>query len=214
MRREPELPATAGRARAPGMEEMNMQATASATPGLLGRLRWNELILPWLIRLAFLGVGVLVGLYMLAPRQVRASDTYIPPAYSALQNAVVSVDNGTGTAGALLVKLADTAATRNVGFNDVGAKAVDNELVLYQLTRESTARTTYAMGGARTPLQAAIANGEGEVVAVHDVPMGTERLAVPESHRWMLVAQRGTLDALGIVVGSTLLPDSIVKVNY
>lgn len=190
-----------------------MQATASATPGLLGRLRWNELILPWLIRLAFLGIGVLVGLYMLAPRQVRASDTYIPPAYSALQNAVVSVDTGDG-AGTLLVKLADTAATRNVGFNDVGAKALDNELLLYQLTRESTARTTYAMGGARAPLQAAIVNGEGDVVAVHDVPVGTERLAIPENHRWMLVAQKGTLEALGVTVGSTLLPDSIVKVNY
>ncbi len=191
-----------------------MQATASATPGLLDRLRWNDLILPWLIRLAFLGIGVLVGLYMLAPRQVRASDTYIPPAYSALQNAVVSVDTGSGTAGALLVKLADTAATRNVGFNDMGATALDNELVLYQLTRESTARTTYAMGGARAPLQAATVNGEGEVVAIHDVPVGTERLAVTESHRWMLVAQKGTLDALGIGVGATLLPDSIVKVNY
>lgn len=191
-----------------------MQATATATPGLLGRLRWNDLILPWLIRLAFLGVGILVGLYMLAPRQVRASDTYIPPAYSALQNAVVSVETASGAVGPVLVKLADTAATRNVGFNDVGAKALDNQLVLYQLTRETTARTTYAMGGVRAPVQAAVISDAGEVVAIHDVTVGTERLAVAENHRWLLVAQKGTLDALGIEVGATLLPDSLVKVNY
>lgn len=191
-----------------------MQATATmGTRSLADRLRWNDLVMPWLVRLAFLGVGVLVGLHVLAPRQVRASDTYLPPAYAAIPNAVFAIDTGDGLV-TLPAKIADTVALRNVGFKDVGAKAIENELLLFQLTRATTARVTYTMEGLRAPVQAAAIAESGEVVAIHDVAVGTDRLAVPESHRWLLLARSGTFDALGIGVGSTLDPESVRKVNY
>lgn len=191
-----------------------MQATATAgTPSLADRIRWNDLIVPWLVRLAFLGVGVLVGLYMLAPRQVRASDTYLPPAYVAIPNAIFAIDNGTGL-GTLPAKLADTVALRNVAFKDVGVKAIENQLLLFQLTRETTSRITYPLEGLRVPVQVAVIADSGEVVAVHDVAVGADRLAVPENHRWLLVSRSGTFDALGIGVGSVLDPQSVRKVNY
>jgi len=192
-----------------------MQATATVERvSLAQRLRWNDLIVPWIIRLAFLGVGVLVGLYMLAPRQVKASDTYLPPAYVALPNGVAQFTSVDGAASILPMKLADTVTARNVGFAGVGSSALDNELLLYVLTRETTARLTYAMGDVRAPVQVAVMNATGEVVAVHDVPLGTDRLAVPELHRWLLVARTGTFDALGLGVGSVLDPESVRKVNY
>lgn len=192
-----------------------MQATATAnTRTMMDRLHWNDLILPWLVRLAFLGVGVLIGMFMLAPRQARASDTYLPPAYAALPNAVFTVNNGDGLSATLPAKLADTVALRNVGFNDVGTKAIENELLLFQLTRETTARVTYAMEGIRVPVQAAVVSGTGEIVAVHDVAVGSGRLAVPENHRWLLLARQGTFEALGVGVGSTLDPESVRKINY
>lgn len=192
-----------------------MQATANVTRvSLAERLRWNDLIAPWLIRLAFLGVGVLVGLYLLAPRQVKASDSYLPPAYVALPNGVVSVADGDGMMSTLPVKIADTVAARGVGFTGLGVAALDNELLLYTLTRETTARVTYAMNEVRAPLQVAAMNAEGELVAVHDVGVGTSRLAVPEPHRWLLLARSGTFAALGVGEGSVLDPDSVRKVNY
>lgn len=192
-----------------------MQATATVTrPSLAQRLRWNELVLPWLIRLAFLGVGVLVGLYMLAPRQVQASDNYLPPAYVALPNGVVTITNADGLNSTLPVKIADTVAARGVGFTGLGVDALDNELLLYTLTRESTARVTYAMNDIRAPLQVAAMNAEGELVAVHDVGVGTSRVAVPEPHRWLLLARSGTFAALGIEEGAVLDPESVRKVNY
>ncbi len=192
-----------------------MQATATAPRvSLAQRLRWNDLIAPWLIRLAFLGVGILIGLYMLAPRQVRASDTYLPSAYVALPNGVVQIANTEGVVASLPVKVADTVAARNLGFANVGSSAIDNQMLLYALTRETTARVTYSMNDVRAPLQVAVMGATGEVVAVHDVPFGTERLAVPELHRWLLAARAGTFDALGVGVGSTLDPDSVQKVNY
>lgn len=192
-----------------------MQATATVDRiSLAQRIRWNDLIAPWLIRLAFLGVGVLVGLYMLAPRQVKASDNYLPPAYVALPNGVLTLVDGDGLSSTLPVKIADTVAARGVGFTGVGVDALDNELLLYVLTRETTARTTYAMTDIRAPLQAAAINAQGEFVAVHDVGVGTSRVAVPEPHRWLLLARSGTFAALGIEEGVVLDTESVQKVNY
>ncbi len=193
---------------------MQATATAASPQNLLDRLRWNDLVLPWLLRLAFLGVGVLIGMYMLAPRQTRASETYVPPAYAALPNAVFAIGDGEGSSVMLPGKIADTVASRNVGFKDVGPKAMENELLLFQLTRATTARVTYLTEGARVPLQAAVFSDAGEVVAVHDVALGTDRLAVPEAHRWILLARHGTFEALGIGLGSTIDPESVRKVNY
>jgi len=192
-----------------------MQATATVDRiSLAQRIRWNDLIAPWLIRLAFLGVGVLVGLYMLAPRQVKASDNYLPPAYVALPNGVLTLVDGDGLSSTLPVKIADTVAARGVGFTGVGVDALDNELLLYVLTRETTARTTYAMTDIRAPLQAAAINAQGEFVAVHDVGVGTSRVAVPEPHRWLLLARSGAFAALGIEEGVVLDTESVQKVNY
>src|SRR5690606_33604623 len=164
-----------------------MQATATmSSPSLAQRLRWNDLILPWIMRLAFLGVGILIGLYILAPRQVQASDAHLPAAYMALPNGVVQFANPDGLASSLPLKLADTVAARNVGFAGVGTAALDNQLLLYALTRETTGRVTYTMNDIRAPLQVVAVNGEGEVVAIHDVGVGSTRLAVPEPHRWLL----------------------------
>lgn len=192
-----------------------MQATATLNrPTLAQRLRWNELIAPWLIRLAFLGVGILIGLYMLAPRQVRATDSYLPPAYVALPNGVLTIANAEGMAATLPIKLADTVAARGIGFAGVGSAAIDNELLAYALTRETTGRVTYAMNDIRAPLQVAVMNETGEVVAIHDIAIGTSRVAVPEPHRWLLTARTGVFENLGIGLGSTLDPESVQKVNY
>ena len=192
-----------------------MQATATMTsPSLAQRLRWNDLILPWLVRLAFLGLGVLIGLYILAPRQARAGENYLPAAYVALPNGVAGFAIAEGVTTSLPLKLADSVAARNIGFTGVGGLALDNQLLLYALTRETTGRVTYAMNDIRSPLNVAVINAEGEVVAVHDVGVGDSRLAVPEPHRWLLTARAGTIENLGIGLGSTFDPESVRKVNY
>ncbi len=192
-----------------------MQATANVGKvSLAERLRWNDLIAPWLVRLVFLALGLVIGLYFLAPRQQRASDTYLPAAFAALPNGVVSFVTAEGAAVALPVVVADTTAARNVGFAGVGNAALDNQLLLYVLTRETTARTTYSTTGATAGLQYAAINQAGEVVSINDAPVGTLRVTVAEPHRWLLAARTGTFAALGIEVGSTIDPESVAKVNY
>jgi len=192
-----------------------MQATANVGKvSLAERLRWNDLIAPWLVRLVFLGLGLLIGLYFLAPRQQRASDNYLPPAYVALPTGVVTFVSAEGAAASLPVVIADTTAARNLGFAGVGNAAMDNQLLMYVLTRETTARTTYSTTGANAGLQYAAINQAGEVVSINDAPVGTLRVTVAEPHRWLLAARTGTFAALGIAIGSTIDPESVVKVNY
>lgn len=192
-----------------------MNATANAPKlSLAERLHWNDILAPWLVRLLFLGIGLLIGLYMLAPRQTKASANYLPPAYTALPNGVLAIANGEGLLSTLPVTIADTSTARNLGFAGLGADALDNQLLLYVLTRETTTRATYAMADVRGNVQLAAVNAAGEVVSVTDVPMGTARAAVAEPHRWLLAARTGTLDALGIGVGSVMDAQSVRKVNY
>lgn len=192
-----------------------MQATANVGKlSLADRLRWNDLIAPWLVRLVFLGLGLLIGLYFLAPRQQRAADNYLPSAFASLPNGTVSFVTTAGAATALPVAIADTTGARNLGFAGVGNAALDNQLLLYVLTRETTARTTYSTTDAKAGLQYAAINQAGEVVSINDAPLGTVRVTVAEPHRWLLAARNGTLAALGIEVGSTIDPEGIVKVNY
>ncbi|HET8986391.1 MAG TPA: hypothetical protein VFN03_11590 [Trueperaceae bacterium] len=191
-----------------------MQATANVgKTSWAERLRWNDVIAPWLVRLVFLALGLLVGLYFLAPRQQRALDTYLPPAYASLPNGVVSFVGADGAV-ALPVSIADTTGARNLGFAGVGNAALDNQLLLYVLTRETTARTTYSTTGAAAGLQYAAINQAGEVVSITDAPLGTLRVTVAEPHRWILAARTGMLGALGVEVGSAIDPEGVVKVNY
>lgn len=192
-----------------------MDVTAKAPKvSLADRLRWNDIIAPWLVRLVFLGVGLLVGMYILAPRQNKAAVTYLPPAYTALPTGVVELANAEGVSSTLPVRVADTTTARNLGLSGIGAEALDNQLLLYVLTRETTTRATYAMTDVRANVQLAAINAEGTLVSVVDVPIGTTRAAVAEPHRWLLAAKAGTLDALGIGVGSVMNPEAVRKVNY
>lgn len=192
-----------------------MDVTAEAPKvSLADRLRWNDIIAPWLVRLVFLGVGLLVGMYILAPRQNKAAVTYLPPAYTALPTGVVEFANADGVSSTLPVRVADTTTARSLGLTGIGAEALDNQLLLYVLTRETTTRATYAMTDVRANVQLAAIDAEGTLVSVVDVPIGTTRAAVAEPHRWLLAAKAGTLDALGIGVGSVMNPEAVRKVNY
>lgn len=192
-----------------------MQATANVGKASLAqRIRWNDVIAPWLVRVLFLGLGVLIGMYFLAPRQQRASDTYLPSAFAALPTGVITFVTEGGAAASLPVSIADTTAARNLGFAGVGSSALNNQLLLYSLARETTARATYSTTDAKAGLQFAAINQAGEVVAIVDAPLGTLRITVAEPHRWLLAARTGTLAALGIEVGSTIDPEGVVKVNY
>lgn len=192
-----------------------MDATRKAPKvSLAERLRWNDIIAPWLVRLLFLGVGLLIGLYMLAPGQNKATLNYMPPAYTALPNGVVEIANPDGIASTLPVVVADTSTARSLGFAGVGPEALDNQLMLYVLTRETTTRATYAMADVRANVQLAAIDAAGDIVSITDVPMGTVRATVSEPHRWLLAAKAGTLNALGIGVGSKLNVDAVRKVNY
>lgn len=188
------------------------QATRSITMG--ERLHWDDFIRPWLVRLAFVAVGLLIGTYIIAPQRARASDTYIPAAYSTIPLGVAQFSDADGAAQLLPVRLADSSTARAAGFNGVGPAAVGNTFMLYALSRETTRSTSYDMKQVRIPLDVAVFDASGAVVALHSVLPEGESLSVTQNHRWLLVARRGALEAYGIGEGTMLDVESVRKLNF
>ena len=189
-------------------------AQATRTMTMSERIHWNDFIRPWLVRLIFAGLGLLVGLYILGPQRTRTSESYVPASYSAIPFGVAQFTGSDGVNILLPVRLADSSTTRSSGFNDVGPAAVGNAFVLYAQSRETTRTTTYDMTDIRAPLEIAVIDASGLVVALQRVLPGNESTRVEENHRWLLASRQGALEAKGIGEGSQLDPESIVKLNF
>lgn len=187
---------------------------AASKPTLMERLHWNDFFKPWLVRLVFVGLGLLIGLYILAPQQARAGDSYLPSDFTDIPTGSVQFTNPEGASSLLPVRIADSNTQRGNGFNNVGTIALNNSFLLYAQTRETTRASSYNFEKIRAPLELAIINGEGLVVALQEAPLGTARLSVDENHRWILAAKAGSLEAYGIAVDSVLDPESIQKINF
>lgn len=86
---------------------------------------------------------------------------------------------------------------------------MENQFVLYSLTRATTSRTTYTTENFGAPVEFAAVDSTGSIVAVHRGTTGSTRVAIPESHQWVLVGKAGSLERLGIVVGASIDPASV-----
>ncbi len=187
------------------------QENSSVT--LSERLHWDDFIKPWLMRLLFIGIGVVIGFYILAPQQTRASERYLPDSFITIPVGNVQFANAEGSNAFLPVRIADTSTARNNNFKGVGPIALDNGFVLFAQTRETSRQTSYPLTNVRIPLEFAVIKEDGEVVALQEALLGIERISIAENHRWLLAAKTGMLAAYGITVGSILDPESVQKLK-
>lgn len=180
-------------------------------PSFAQRIRWDTRIKPGLFAVAIAAVAYLVGVYMVAPRIDAAQPDYLPESFLDLPLGHITLATGEGAA-LLPVRLAETTSQRSVGFRDVGEAAIDNQFLLYVPSRATTARTSYSVRDVRAPIEFLIFDTEGLAIATHVGPLGATSVSIPEPHRWVLAAEAGTFERLGLAVGTTtLVPDSIVK---
>lgn len=187
-------------------------AHATAKPTFSERLHWEDRIKPWLIRLLFAALGLLIGLYILAPMQTRAGDAYLPDTFTAIPTGIIEMTSVEGPNVLLPVRIADSSTTRASGFKGVGPVALDNTFLLYAQSRETT-RSTYSLQGVRAKLEFAVIDAEGNVIGIQEALPDSERLTVTDKHRWVLAAKAGTFERYGVGVGSRLDPETIQKIN-
>ncbi len=188
-------------------------AQISARPTFSQRIHWDDRTKPWLIRLAFTAIGIGIGFYILAPIQTQRSLTYLPETFINLPNGSLVLTNEDGSA-LLPVRIADNSNTRSTALKDVGPLALNNSFILYAQTRESTATISYSFTDVRVPLELAVINAAGEVLAIKPVIVGADRIPVTEKHRWVLAAKSGTFQHYGVTVGAIVNPESIQKINF
>jgi len=156
------------------------------------------------------GIGLLIGLYILAPMQAK-SEGYVPAAVSKMPTRLSQFTNQDGQQIVLPVKLAADTDTREQGLNGVGLEALDNTYLLYDQEDVSSWSEDYRVKKIKAPLSFAVMDGQGKVIAIKQVKTSDEEVEVETDHRWVLAMKDGLLDRFGIKVGSKLSPDSIQK---
>lgn len=168
--------------------------------------RWKR----WGIRafqgLVILGIGILIGLYVLAPRFQKASGSYIPPEVLKMPTATIQVTTS-DTRAILPVRIADSFEGRAQGLRHVG-KGILGSIILL-LDQEASYPETYEMEGIRAPISLAVISAEGNVMDIRTATPGEEAVDVDKKHRWALMAQKGLFEQLGIHNGSRLMTGSI-----
>ena len=184
-------------------------ATSASKPSFADRIRWDSVVKPWLVRLAIAAVFFLAGAYIFAPMLAARQANHLPTSYLALPLGAIEIANAEGAGALLPVRIAGTSQARSQGFRGVGEDALDGEFLLLNLARATTSRATYSIEGYTAATDFAAIDAEGNVVAVHGATPGGQRVAIPESHRWVLVGKAGMLERMGVTVGSTMDPESI-----
>ena len=164
----------------------------------------------WIV---LVGVGLLVGFYILAPRSAKAQDGYVPRAVVEMPAGVVFFTNPDATSTLLPVRLAETTDARRIGLREVGPTALDTLFLVYVHPRELT-RGTYNIEGIRAPLELAVIDAEGKVVAIQRVAPDARTVTVTERHRWVLAAKEGMFAHYGIAVDSILDTENIRKMEF
>ncbi len=186
-------------------------ATVTAPPSFAERIQWNERVKPALIVLVIAAVAYFVGANMVAPRTAAQQPNFVPEAFATLPAGAVLVMNADGSAALLPVRVAATSAARDLGMRGVGEQALENSFLLYPLARETTARVSYNVEGAKAPIEFAAIDASGAVVSITTSAPSATRVSIPERHQWVITAKAGTLERFGVGVGSTIDPESILR---
>ncbi len=173
--------------------------------------KWKKRAKTALISAIFIGFGLVVGTYMVAPNLAKGQEGYIPTSVSQMPVKVIQLTHLDGTTTFLPVRIAETVAARKAGLREVGSSAMGDLLLLYVHRREVN-RFNYQIEDIRAPLELAIINAAGESVAIEKTALGANFLLVSEPHTWALAAKSGLLSQLGIEIGSIMDID-IISMN-
>lgn len=184
-------------------------ANTAATVSFRDRIRWDSFVKPALAVVAIAAVAYAIGAFVMGPRNAEALPTHLPPAFAALPTGSVLLTNPDGSTALLPVRVADTTTARSLGFRGVGEQAMAGAFLLYPLARETTTRASYSVEGFRVPVDFAVIDASGTVVAIESSTVGATRLSVAERHQWLIAASSGTLERFGVGVGSTLDPERV-----
>jgi len=170
---------------------------------------WKRLITIALAVIVAIGVAYVIGAFWVGPGGVKAGEGVISTAVLNMPSGILPARDTNGNAVTLLVKIAETSEARKAGLSNVGAKALDTTVLLYAYPKVQTARVTYAMTGIRAPLELAVIDESGSVVAIKKAGITTSSISVTEKHQWILAAKEGLLAKMGITQGSVVTPGDI-----
>lgn len=155
-----------------------------------------------------LGIGFLIGLYIVAPMQGK-TNVYIPKTVGDMGSAIVQFTNPDGNKVNLPVKIANDDDEREQGLNKVGVAALENIYLLYDQEDVSSWSEDYNVKNTKAPLSMAVIDGEGKVVEIKGATTSDDEVEVEKEHRWVVAMKDGLLGEYGIKVGSELATNTL-----
>ncbi len=174
---------------------------------------WKRSIAIVLMVIVAIGVAFVIGAFFVGPGRVKSEGGVISTAVLEMPSGILPATDTNGNAVTLLVKIAETTEARKAGLTNVGAKALDTTVLLYAHSRLQTSRVRYDMTDIRAPLELAVIDESGSVVAVKKAGTNTTSISVTEKHQWVLAAKEGLLGKLGIAKGSLVTPGDIRRIG-
>lgn len=174
---------------------------------------WKRSIAIVLMVIVAIGVAFVIGAFFVGPSRVKAEGGVISTAVLEMPSGILPATDTNGNPVTLLVKIAETSEARKAGLTNVGAKALDTTVLLYAHSKLQTRRVTYNVTGIRAPLELAVIDESGSVVAVKKADTNTTSIFVTEKHQWVLVAKEGLLSKLGIAKGALVTPGGIRRIG-
>lgn len=158
------------------------------------------------------GIGVLIGLYILAPMQAK-SDAYVPTTVKKMSTKVAKLESPEGNTVFIPLKVADEDKEREQGLNGVRTEALENTYLLYDQGDVTTWGEDYETEKIKAPISFAVINGDGKVVEVKEAKESDDEVSVEKDHRWVLAMETGIMEKYGITKGSKLVKSSLPNIE-
>jgi len=158
------------------------------------------------------GVGLLVGLYIIAPMQAK-SEGYVPQPVKNMPKSMVRFSNPDGGEVLLPLNIADEHEEREQGLNGVGKMALENTFLLYDQNDPTSWSEDYPVDKIKSSISFAILNGEGKVIKLKEASTGDDYLTVEKDHRWVLAMKKGLMDEFGVQEGTNLAKETLPQTD-
>ncbi len=161
-----------------------------------------------LFAIAAVGIGFLVGLYIVAPIMPK-TEAYVPDAVKKMETEMVSFTNPDDGEILLPVKITDEDDAVDKGLKNIGSKAWGNTFLLFDQGRVTSYGGDFDVSKIKSSLSFAATDGEGEVVEIKEAEVGDEEIEIEREHQWILIMKTEVMSEYGIKVGSKLMTNTL-----
>lgn len=154
--------------------------------------------------LAAIGIGFLIGMFIVSPFLSSASPGHIPKSVLKMPTGYVRFSTGQNQASGLVVRIANTYDAREQGLQKVGEEALETTFLLYDQNETTTWGEDYNVKNIRSTLTMVVMTADGKILSIKNASPSEAEVSVDKDHRYVLAVKKGILKEIGITTDSKM----------